>query len=328
MIWVLASQLFKASSRLKLNWLLQISYHTKWTCPPGNKDRIWKWRPKGNFLFPKNSSPGSMFGFERSQSLYTYFLPNAQEFPLSWLFRHLQLLTTNQIPPSPCVAENHAMSNVHTLHAAKSPDPTVSQAKWKSLRPPRRPRQLLIDWWGWWGFVMGPVVKDFGMFVQIQKFKSWGGKNIKCWGFEWISGLIAIALKVLKSQERGLSRRWTSEHLLHVLILVILILSVITRIIHPEFYQHLVMSCPNSHSIFLWEFYLTFLVRCHHGIHFQNTFTFLHLPTKSAFICPLGTPISNGSLLQLGGNKPKSTLLNPSSSYLSGWIPKNDKRGP
>lgn len=173
----------------------------------------------------------------------------------------------------------------------------------------------------WWG-------RLWRISGCLSKFKSWGGKNIKCWGFEWISGLIAIALKVLKSQERGLSRRWTSEHLLHVLILVILILSVITRIIHPEFYQHLVMLCPNSHSIFLWEFYLTFLVRCHHGIHFQNTFTFLHLPTKSAFICPLGTPISNGSLLQLGGNKPKSTLLNPSSSYLSGWIPKNDKRGP
>lgn len=161
MIWVLASQLFKASSRLKLNWLLQISYHTKWTCPPENKDRIWKWRPKGNFLFPKNSSPGSMFGFERSQSLYTYFLPNAQEFPLSWLFRHLQLLTTNQIPPSLCVAENHAMSNVHTLHAAKSPDPTISQAKWKSLRPPRRPRQLLIDWWGWWGVRDGAGCEGF-----------------------------------------------------------------------------------------------------------------------------------------------------------------------
>lgn len=136
--------------------------------------------------------------------------------------------------------------------------------------------------WGWWG------PDGTGMFVYILR------RNNKSWGFEWNSGLIAIALKVLKSQERGLSRRWTSEHLLHVLILVILILSVITSIIHPEFYQPLVMSCPNSHSIFLGEFYLTFLVRCHHGIHFQNTFIFLHLPTKSAFICPLGSPISNG----------------------------------
>ena len=104
----------------------------------------------------------------------------------------------------------------------------------------------------WWG-------RLWRISGCLSKFKSWGGKNIKCWGFEWISGLIAIALKVLKSQERGLSRRWTSEHLLHVLILVILILSVITRIIHPEFYQHLVMLCPNSHSIFCENSILHFL---------------------------------------------------------------------